>query len=156
MSAELSGKTALITGARRGIGRAATRALAGAGADVIGVDASLADDDEFQSFRCDLGDRHALYELLGLLPDIDILVLNAGTIERKPAIDHGDEIWDRVLEVNLTAPFVLARELGRRMVERGQREDHFRCFGAFVPRRRERAELYREQVGHRGPDPGAG
>ncbi len=119
MSAELSGKTALITGARRGIGRAAARALAGAGADVIGVSASLADDDEFQSFRCDLGDRHALYELLGLLPDIDILVLNAGTIERKPAIDHGDEIWDRVLEVNLTAPFVLARELGGRMVERG-------------------------------------
>ena len=37
----------------------------------------------------------------------------------KPAVDHGDEIWDRVLEVNLTAPFVLARELGRRMVERG-------------------------------------
>ena len=53
------------------------------------------------------------------LPSIDILVLNAGTIERKPAIEHGDEIWDRVLEVNLTAPFILSRELGRRMVERG-------------------------------------
>ena len=46
-------------------------------------------------------------------------MLNAGTIERKPAVEHGDELWDRVLEVNLTAPFVLARELGRRMVERG-------------------------------------
>ena len=122
---------------------------------MIGVSASLADDDEFQSFRCDLGDRHALYELLGLLPDIDILVLNAGTIERKPAIDHGDEIWDRVLEVNLTAPFVLARA-GPAHGGAREREDHFRCFGAFVPRRRERAELYREQVGHRGPDQGAG
>ena len=58
-------------------------------------------------------------QLIGELPEIDILVLNAGTIERKPAADHGDEIWERVLEVNLTAPFVLARELGRRMVERG-------------------------------------
>jgi len=46
-------------------------------------------------------------------------VLNAGTIERQPAVAHGDDIWDRVLEVNLTAPFVLARELGRSMVDRG-------------------------------------
>src|SRR5439155_5501800 len=44
---------------------------------------------------------------------------NAGTIERKPAAEHGDDLWDRVLEVNLTAPFVLARELGRGMVDRG-------------------------------------
>ena len=76
--------------------------------------------DEFRSFRCDFADRGSVYALIGQLPEIDILVLNAGTIERKPAIDHGDEIWERVLEVNLTAPFVLARELGRRMVERGR------------------------------------
>jgi 2-deoxy-D-gluconate 3-dehydrogenase len=56
------------------------------------------------------------------VPRLDILVLNAGTIERRPAIEHGDDLWDRVLEVNLTAQFVLARELGRRMVaeERGK------------------------------------
>jgi 2-deoxy-D-gluconate 3-dehydrogenase len=53
------------------------------------------------------------------LPRLDILVLNAGTIERRPAVEHPDELWERVLEVNLTAQFVLARELGRRMVEQG-------------------------------------
>ena len=47
------------------------------------------------------------------------MILNAGTIERRPAVDHGDDLWDRVLEVNLTAQFVLAREIGRRMVEQG-------------------------------------
>ena len=79
------------------------------------------DRDEFRSFRCDFADRSSrLRARSERLPEIDILVLNAGTIERKPAVDHGDEIWERVLEVNLTAPFVLARELGRRMVERGR------------------------------------
>ena len=119
MSFDLTGKTALVTGARRGIGRAAARALAGAGAEVVGASASSDGDDEFPSFRCDFADRHAVHALVERLPPIDILVLNAGTIERKPAVEHGDDIWDRVLEVNLTAPFVLARELGRRMVERG-------------------------------------
>ena len=52
-------------------------------------------------------------------PRLDVLVLNAGTIERRPAVEHGDDLWDRVLEVNLTAQFVLARELGRRMVAQG-------------------------------------
>ena len=77
------------------------------------------EDDEFRSFRCDFADRGAVYALIERLPPIDILVLNAGTIERKPAAEHGDDIWDRVLEVNLTAPFVLARELGLPMIERG-------------------------------------
>ena len=50
---------------------------------------------------------------------IDILVNNAGTIARAPAAEHPDELWDRVLEVNLTAQFVLSRELGRDMLARG-------------------------------------
>ena len=50
---------------------------------------------------------------------IDILVNNAGTIARVPAAEHPDELWDRVLEVNLTAQFILARELGREMLARG-------------------------------------
>jgi 2-deoxy-D-gluconate 3-dehydrogenase len=110
---DLNGKRALVTGARRGIGLAAARALAAAGAEVVGVSASGGD------FVCDFGDRQAVYALVEQLPQVDILVLNAGTIERRPAAEHGDDLWDRVLEVNLTAPFVLARELGRRMVERG-------------------------------------
>ena len=119
LSFDLSGKTALVTGARRGIGQAAAHALAGAGAAVVCASASADDSDEFPSFRCDFSDREAVYALVEALPAIDILVLNAGTIERKPAAEHGDDIWDRVLEVNLTAPFILARELGRLMVERG-------------------------------------
>lgn len=134
MSFDLSGKTALVTGARRGIGRAAAVALAQAGADVAGVSKSLSADDDvgaeiaalgrrFHPYACDFSDRSAAHALAAQVAaehaSIDILVLNAGTIERKPAAEHGDDLWDLVLEVNLSAPFVLARELGRRMVERG-------------------------------------
>jgi 2-dehydro-3-deoxy-D-gluconate 5-dehydrogenase len=130
----LTGKTALVTGCRRGIGRAAAVALARAGADIVGVSASLEPDDDvateviglgraFRAYRCELGDRQAVHELAARvaadLPVLDVVVLCAGTIERRPAVDHEDEQWDRVLEVNLTAQFVLARELGRRMVARG-------------------------------------
>jgi 2-deoxy-D-gluconate 3-dehydrogenase len=133
-SFDLSGKTALVTGCRRGIGKAAALALAGAGADVLGASASLkADDDvaaeitslgrQFRAYRCELSDRQAVYALVADVaaefPHLDVLVLNAGTIARRPAVEHGDELWDRVIAVNLTAQFVLARELGRRMVEQG-------------------------------------
>jgi 2-deoxy-D-gluconate 3-dehydrogenase len=132
---DLTGATALVTGCRRGIGRAAALALARAGADIVGVSASLEAGDEvaeevagtgrrFTPHRCDLGDRQAVGELVARLvtdvPRTDILILAAGTIERAPAVDHADDLWDRVLEVNLTAPFVLARELGRRMVAEGR------------------------------------
>ena len=135
MSFDLDGKTALVTGCRRGIGRAAALALARAGADIVGMSASLEDDGgevgaavtalgrRFHGYRCDVGDRQALYafvaEVSAAFPRLDVLVLNAGTIARKPAVDHDDAMWDRVLEVNLTSQFVLARELGRRMVEQG-------------------------------------
>jgi 2-dehydro-3-deoxy-D-gluconate 5-dehydrogenase len=49
---------------------------------------------------------------------IDILVSNAGTIARAPAVEHGDDLWARVIQTNLTSAFVLAREIGRKMVER--------------------------------------
>ena len=52
-------------------------------------------------------------------PKIDILINNAGTIQRAPAIDHGDDIWDHVIEVNQSAPFILTRELGKDMVQKG-------------------------------------
>jgi 2-deoxy-D-gluconate 3-dehydrogenase len=52
-------------------------------------------------------------------PPIDILINNAGTILRKPAAEHPDEYWDRILDINLSAQFVLAREFGREMLERG-------------------------------------
>jgi 2-deoxy-D-gluconate 3-dehydrogenase len=131
---DLTGRTALVTGCRRGIGRAVAVALARAGADIAGVSASLGACDEvaaeitalgrgFRPYRCDLADRQAVRalaaEVASDFPLLDVLVLNAGTIERRPAREHGDDLWDRVLEVNLTAQFVLARELGRGMVDRG-------------------------------------
>jgi 2-deoxy-D-gluconate 3-dehydrogenase len=129
MSFDLTGKTALVTGCNRGIGRAVALALARAGADIVGTSRTSARGEEieatgrrFTSYRCDLGDRDAVGALAARVAaefsQLDILVLNAGTIERRPAVEHGDELWDRVIAVNLTAQFVLARELGRGMVER--------------------------------------
>ncbi|MFZ0626410.1 MAG: SDR family NAD(P)-dependent oxidoreductase [Acidimicrobiia bacterium] len=131
---DLSGKTALVTGARRGLGKAMAVGLARAGADVIAVSAAQeetgsevqelveAEGSTFIGRRCDLSDREALYNLIEWLGQtgqaIDILVSNAGTIIRRSATEHGDDEWDHVIEVNLSAPFILARELGRQMVER--------------------------------------
>jgi 2-deoxy-D-gluconate 3-dehydrogenase len=132
----LDGKTALVTGCKRGIGKAMALALAEAGADILGVSASLettGSDIEkevtalgraFRGYRCDFGDRPALYRFIEEVqadnPVIDILINNAGTILRKPALEHPDEYWDQVLEVNLSAQFVLSREIGKGMVERGR------------------------------------
>jgi 2-deoxy-D-gluconate 3-dehydrogenase len=131
---DLSGRTALVTGARRGIGLAMAEALAAAGADIVGVSARLEPGGSeverrvrgagrrFTGFRADLADRAAVrrlaHDVLALGP-IDILVNNAGTIIRTPAADHTDDMWDRVIEVNLSGQFVLSREIGRTMTARG-------------------------------------
>ncbi len=131
---DLSGKTALVTGCRRGIGRAFAQGLAEAGADIVGVSASLASGSEverdvaalgrsFLPYACDFSDRDALRAFIAQVKadvaQVDILVNNAGTILREPAVDHPDEYWDEVIEVNLNAQFVLAREFGKEMVARG-------------------------------------
>jgi 2-deoxy-D-gluconate 3-dehydrogenase len=110
-------------------------ALAEAGADIIGVSASLESSGSviekevlargraFKGYACDFSDRMALHAFIEQVttdfPQIDILVNNAGTILRAPAAEHSDAFWDKVLEVNLSAQFVLSRELGKRMIERG-------------------------------------
>ncbi len=132
---DLTGKTALVTGCKRGIGRGMAEALAQAGADIIGVSASLETEGsavgqavealgrKFSAYQCDFSDRTAVkafcskLEASGTVPDV--LVNNAGTIKRKPAAEHDDELWDEVIEVNLSAQFVLSREVGRQMVARG-------------------------------------
>ena len=130
----LKGKTALVTGCKRGIGRAMAEGLAEAGADIIGVSASLESGSEvetsikqmgrqFQGYACDFSDRDSLRcfakNVLAHHACPDILVNNAGTILRAPAAEHSDEYWDKVLEVNLSSQFVLSRELGREMIKRG-------------------------------------
>ena len=76
----------------------------------------------FHGYTTDFSERAAVYDLVEALragPPIDVLVNNAGTIRRDAAAEHGDKDWDEVLEVNLTAQFVLTREIGRLMLERG-------------------------------------
>jgi 2-deoxy-D-gluconate 3-dehydrogenase len=118
----LDGKTALVTGARRGIGRAIAIALAEAGAEVIAASAHV-EPEAGRAYAVDLANRTAVYEFIARVknecPPMDILINNAGTILRKPAAEHPDEYWDRVIEVDLNAQWVLAREFGRDMVERG-------------------------------------
>ena len=132
---DLTGKLAVVTGCRRGIGLAMAEALAGAGADIVGVSQHLEPETSdvqhrvevagrsFAGHRVDFADRVAVQQFAADLDagsrPVDILVNNAGTIARSAAVDHDDRAWDTVLEVNLTAPFVLTRELGKGMVERG-------------------------------------
>ena len=138
----LDGKLALVTGCRRGIGRGIAEGLAEAGADIVGVSAQLEPASEveravralgrkFYPYRCDFSDRDALYRFIADVkrdhPKIDILVNNAGTILRKPAVDHPDEYWDRVLRINLDAPFILTREIGRDMISSGYGKIIFTC-----------------------------
>ncbi len=131
----LEGKTALVTGCKRGIGMGMALGLAEAGADIIGVSATLESSGseiekavtalgrKFRGYACDFADRQALYEFIGKVQEDsgapDILVNNAGMILREPAVNHSDEYWDKVMEVNLNSQFVMAREFGRGMVERG-------------------------------------
>lgn len=132
----LDGRTALVTGCRRGMGRAMAVALAEAGADIIGVSQQLevpgseverevlAAGRQFTGYQCDLGERDALYGFIrqcqAEAPPVDILVSNHGTVYRAPAAEYPDDEWDRVLEVNLHSQFILAREFGARMLERGR------------------------------------
>nr|BEK62919.1 2-dehydro-3-deoxy-D-gluconate 5-dehydrogenase KduD [Kitasatospora purpeofusca] len=133
---DLTGRLAVVTGARRGIGRAVARALAGAGADVIGVSASLENSGSaveqdvtaagrtFEAIRADFADPEAVRalgaDLAGRERPVDILVNNAGTIRRAPAAEHTDADWDLVLQVNLSAQFALTRAVGASMVARGR------------------------------------
>jgi 2-deoxy-D-gluconate 3-dehydrogenase len=132
---KLNGKTALVTGARRGIGKAMAIALAEAGADIVATSAALEQGGSdiakqiaalgrrVWCYACDLADRKAVYALIAKVktecPPVDILVNNAGAILRKPAAEHPDEYWDKIIEVDLNAQFILAREFGRDMLQRG-------------------------------------
>jgi 2-dehydro-3-deoxy-D-gluconate 5-dehydrogenase len=130
----LDGRTALVTGASRGLGAAMARALAEAGADVAlhashRADAdtarALADECGVRVFAlaADLAQRDApdrlVDEAAAALGHIDILVNNAGIIRRADALEYSDADWDDVLMVDLSNVFRLCRAAGRGMLTRG-------------------------------------
>ncbi len=130
---KLDGRTALVTGGNRGIGQSYALALAQAGADIVTVsyESDFSETEKlitgtgrkFKSYVSDFADREDLYKFIKNVKSdfekVDILVNNAGTILRKPIAEHPDEYWDKVIEINLTSQFVLTREFGKDMVERG-------------------------------------
>jgi 3-oxoacyl-[acyl-carrier protein] reductase len=125
---DLSGKTALVTGATGGIGGAIARALHGAGA-TVGISGRQADKleafakelgDRVYVLPCDLADRAAVAKLIdeaiGKLSRLDILVNNAGLTRDNLFMVMKDEQWDEVIAVNLTSTFMLCRAAARAML----------------------------------------
>lgn len=129
----LAGKRAVVTGGTSGIGRAASLALAQAGADVIvggrsaeraneAVEAIVAAGGSASSVLGELGSRasaEAFAERVLQRGPVDILVNSAGVFEREPGETTSAEMWDRALQVNVTATFQLCQAFGRGMLERG-------------------------------------
>ena len=129
---DVRGKTALVTGARKGIGFVIASALAEHGANLIVVSSQQTDNDElskvaakngvtYTTFTCDFRSRQDTLALVEKIKDIkiDILINNAGLANRAEALDHNDDLWDQTIEIDLTAPFILSREIGKGMAQRG-------------------------------------
>lgn len=133
-SFRLDGKTAIVTGASRGLGQGMAIGLAEAGADVVAV-ASRAENAEETvgkiealgrkawAVGCDQSSAQAIKDAVAKAEDasggIDILINNAGTIRRAPAAETTDEDWDAVIETNLNGVFRFARQAGQGMLKRG-------------------------------------
>jgi 2-deoxy-D-gluconate 3-dehydrogenase len=128
----LAGSTAVVTGGGRGLGEGVTRALLDAGADVVvmarsapGEGLVLYAESLGRALRfepVDLADTDSVERAAQRVLDtsrVDVLVNNAGTQDRHPAVDFPLEAWDAVLQVNLRAVFRLCQLFGRPMLERG-------------------------------------
>jgi 2-deoxy-D-gluconate 3-dehydrogenase len=121
-----------VTGARKGIGFAIASALAEHGANLIVVSSQQTDNDDlskiaaksgviYTTFACDFRSRQDTLDLIEKIKEIkiDILINNAGLANRAEALDHNDDLWDQTIEIDLTAPFILSREIGKGMAQRG-------------------------------------
>jgi gluconate 5-dehydrogenase len=131
---DLSGRTALVTGSSRGLGRAMAEGLAAAGARVVlhgqdehrlaaATEAMRGQGHEVRGTRFDITDEAAILDAFAQLDadgvTIDILVNNAGIQLRKPMLELATDEWRKVIDANLTGAFIVAREAARRMVPRG-------------------------------------
>ena len=132
---DLTGQRAIVTGASRGLGRHFALTLALAGAEVAlaarGIDRLKAAVKEIEGFgscavaiQVDVTDgksvRACVETAEKTLGPIDILVNNAGIAVTKPLLEHAEEDWDSVLDTNLKGVWLMAQEVARRMVHRGQ------------------------------------
>lgn len=132
-SFSLVGRTALVTGATRGLGRAHARALAEAGADIIihGRDSAAAEEvrSEIESIgraaHVVLGDltsrasaNDVAQEAIARAGKIDILINNAGACVHRPALEVTDDEWSQVIDTNLTALWRMSQVVGAHMVQR--------------------------------------
>jgi NAD(P)-dependent dehydrogenase (short-subunit alcohol dehydrogenase family) len=122
MNIDLSGKTALVTGSTAGIGNAIARGLAATGADVVvngrteaKVDAAVAaiarklPGSKVRGIAADVSTAEGCKALVAALPDVDILINNAGIFEPKGFLDIPDEDWSRFFDVNVMSGVRLAR-----------------------------------------------
>ncbi|MBW8725978.1 MAG: 2-dehydro-3-deoxy-D-gluconate 5-dehydrogenase KduD [Inquilinus limosus] len=129
---DLSGKTALVTGARTGLGQGIALALAEAGADIAGLGSRAMPDTaaavagagrRFVEVVRDLEDSSGLdavvADIVGQLGRIDILVNNAGIIRRADLLEFSEADWDAVMSVNLKSAFFLTQAVARHMVAQG-------------------------------------
>jgi NAD(P)-dependent dehydrogenase (short-subunit alcohol dehydrogenase family) len=130
---DLTGRSAVVTGATRGLGRAFARALAEAGADivVVGRDEVAAAEVEKElaeigrrscTVIADITSRPEVERVLAMAVErfgaVDVLVNNAGACIHRPALEVTDEEWRQVLDVNLDALWTACQVFGRHMVER--------------------------------------
>jgi 2-deoxy-D-gluconate 3-dehydrogenase len=109
---DLKGKTAAVTGAARGIGKATADLLAQAGATVHRIDLDA-------GILCDVADEKQVEKTFKDIGPVDILVNNAGIAVRKTALDITLEEWNRVIGVNLTGLFLCSRVAARGMKAKG-------------------------------------
>lgn len=130
---QLIGSVALVTGAGRGLGRAVSLGLAGAGADVALISRTTSELDEVAAeirergrealvIEADVTEEKQVVEAVSAAyrwKPVDICVNNAGTNRPGPTVDLTVENWHLMLETNLTATFLVCREVGRRMLEAG-------------------------------------
>ena len=129
----LDGKTALVTGGTSGIGQAIVEGFAEAGADIAVVsrtpnndlaDAITAMGRRYMHHSADLSDRaqtrKVVSTVLDTMGELDILVNNSGIVPRSPAEAFPESDWDATLEVNLSATFLLCREAGKHMLQKGR------------------------------------
>jgi 2-deoxy-D-gluconate 3-dehydrogenase len=131
----LDGKVALVTGAARGLGQGIALGLAEAGADIAVLDIVPVDETgdlvqnegrRFHAMNVDLLESDArlaaeiVEECLTELGRLDILVNNAGIIRRAPALEFGEDDWEAVIKINLSAAFYLSQAAARHFVEEGR------------------------------------